>query len=66
MVTILKSLWQQSLSVLSGASCSPGLEVVQNTGLVEVGEVAHVLAPLELGRVHLPPEARVGCNWLFH
>ena len=30
-----------------------GLEVVEDTGLVEVGQVGHVLAAVELGRVHL-------------
>ena len=29
------------------------LEVVQNRRLVEVGQIAHVLAPLEFGRVDL-------------
>ena len=32
-----------------------GPQVVEDGGLVEVGEVAHVLALLELGRVHLRP-----------
>ena len=36
-----------------GALALPGLEVVEDRGLVEVGQVGHVLAPLELGRVHL-------------
>ena len=32
---------------------SPGFEIVKHAGLVEVCEVAHILAALELGRVHL-------------
>ena len=37
---------------------SPGFEIVKHAGLVEVCEVAHILASLELGRVHL-----VGIFW---
>ena len=58
-VVILKSIWHRGRSALSGlrlysvSSSAPGFEIVKNTGLVEIGEVAHILASLKLGRVHL-------------
>ena len=32
---------------------SPGFEIVKHASFIEVREVAHILAALELGRVHL-------------
>ena len=49
-VMILNSCWP------------PGFEIVQHTGLVEVGEVAHVLASLKLGRVYLGCGGQLG-SW---
>ena len=46
------------------SSSAPCFEIMEYTGLIEIGEVAHILTSLKLGRVHLLGETKFRFSYI--